>query len=224
MRQIIKKLLIIYGIFAGCLLIGCSIIGYATKPELVVSHIPITIPTSFYVIIVIVWITSLIGVIATLVRNGRQYMLQSAVAFTVYFSLLFFVSLVSLLLWSSIYYDRSFLGDFIEFFGTGALWGRNLIGLLAVVFSLASVLGVFAIVLQLILNQSRIRYKKSIGTLLGIMSVAAVMVLEDTLYPPLKNLAIFHIRKNYDLATALIVLSVCVVVQYAHVKKHKQTA
>ena len=131
-----------------------------------------------------------------------------------------FSSLVAVLLWSAGILKTDFWPLFQAFFlrpsyegGEAALQGGNLKGVFAVVLSIASVCAAFAVALQAAAARVRCRFSKLVCALLGLAAVVALVAVEEAAYTVAGLLPFFALRKNYDIAIALLVLAGCAAAQ-----------
>ena len=221
MEKTIKKLLVLFSICTGILMIVACSSAIFVDPITLASFPPATMPAGLFGYIPLTWSASLIGTLMIMSKSNKQHMLQCVAVFVLYFALMFLMSLVALFTWCVIAFGENFWGAFIVFFSTGAIIRMNITELLEMFFPCTSVCWVFAIVLQLVLLQPKIKHKKLLGTVLGTISVVLVLALESGLYTLLKAAAFVQSRRSYEFLVALIVLSVCGIAQFALNKKKR---
>ena len=220
MEKTIKKLLVLFLICASLpMIVASSAIFF--DPITIAQFPPGTVPPGLSSYITTAWSVSLVGTLMIMSKGSKQRMLQCAAVFVFYFALLFLMSLVALFTWCAIAFGENVWGAFIVFFSTGAIIRMNITELLAMFFPCTSVCWVFAIVLQLVLLQPKIKHKKLLGTVLGTISVVLLLAIESGLYTLLKAAAFVQSRRNYEFLFALIVLSVCGIAQIALNKKKR---
>ncbi len=80
------------------------------------------------------------------------------------------------------------------------------------VLSIASVCAAFAVALQAAAARVRCRFSKLVCALLGLAAVVALVAVEEGAYT-VAGLTHFALRKNYDIAIALLVLAGCAAAQ-----------
>ncbi len=214
MSKIIKRLLLVYAIFAGCMLIGSCVIGFAIRPPITLLMPKAPNPVPFYVLTAVLFAAAVAGALAVLIKAGRRYLLHSAILFGVFLPLLALIVMLAMLVCGSMANRMFFLAVVSDFFGgrSGALVGGNLLGLIAVVVNLMSVFCVFVLVLQVILSRPKLKCKKTIGTLLGAVAVVATIVLEEIVYTQLQQYLLAYQRKQYDLVVGFAVLLVSIII------------
>ena len=226
MWRILKRYLAAYLLGTVCLVLGsCLFAKFAPDP--IFPGVIMPPPAGFFILLGAVWLACIAYALVVAVKNDRWYMLQTALAFVLLGALLFFSSLVAVLVWSAAGSGTGFWQVFEAFFlrpvyfedGEGALQGGNLKGTFAVVLGLASVCGVFAVALQAVLARAGFRFKKIAGVLLGLAAIVLLIAAEELLYTLIGRLVFFGQRKNYDIATALLILAGCAVAQYRHRRK-----
>ncbi len=216
MWNVLKRYLAAYLLGTVCLILGAY--GFAALSPLPYTVTPSTV--GFFVLLAAVWVAWLAYTVVTAVKHGRRHMVQTAVAFALFAALMLFSSLVAVLLWSAGILKTDFWPLFQAFFlrpsyegGEAALQGGNLKGVFAVVLSIASVCAAFAVALQAAAARVRCRFSKLVCALLGLAAVVALVAVEEAAYTVAGLLPFFALRKNYDIAIALLVLAGCAAAQ-----------
>ena len=85
--------------------------------------------------------------------------------------------------------------------------------LFAALMPIASVCAAFAVALQAAAARVRCRFSKLVCALLGLAAVVALVAVEEGAYTVAGLLPFFALRKNYDIAIALLVLAGCAAAQ-----------
>lgn len=214
MKRNAFKLFITLLVSISSIIIGSCVIGFVTKPALVIPGISFEVPVALYVLNGIVWIGAFIIVLYNFIKNAEKQIFRSIVAVLLFFFLLFGVTIISIFIVYAIHQNKNFINLALELIRDSDFTFEDCMGLLAVLLSFGSILAVLSLVIQFIRQKVRAKHKIIIGIGLSILAVAAVIGIEEIIYSALKSAHLISIRKYFDVMSALAVLSICAVIQY----------
>ena len=211
MKKTIYTLLITLLICTICITGISAAIARYSEYKMSVTSPGAYLPVAFYALAAVVWLCALSSVFYTFIKD-RENLLAHVFIAVLFCFLLFVATLAAIFVIYSIREEKKLFEIFAEFIKTLNLNKDDYLGLSAVLLSFGSLCAVIFNIIQAVKRSARIKRKGVFEVLFSILGVFAVIAADEAFYMLLKNVSFFRLRKTFDVVSALVIITGCVIV------------